>query len=78
MTQKRTTVYLDEAGYERLKTIARREGRAPAELVREAVAEYVERHGARGTPRSIGAGHSGRGDLSARTDALLRGFGRKR
>lgn len=78
MTQKRTTVYLDEEGYERLKAIARREERAPAELVREAVAEYVARHGARGAPRSIGAGRSGRGDLSVRTDALLRGFGRKR
>ena len=76
--QKRTTVYLDVEGYERLKAIARREDRAPAELVREAVAEYVAKRGARGKPRSIGSGRSGRGDLSERAEALLRGMGRKR
>ena len=39
-TQK-TTVYLDEADYRRLKAIARTRGVAPAQLVREAVARYA-------------------------------------
>ncbi|MEO8605980.1 MAG: CopG family transcriptional regulator [bacterium] len=77
-TQQKTTVYLDPEAYEHLKVIARREDRAPAQLVREAVAEYVARHAAPGKPRSIGSGRSGRGDLSARAETLLRGMGRKR
>jgi predicted transcriptional regulator len=77
-SQQKTTVYLDPEAYERLKAIARREDRAPAELVREAVAEYVARRAAPGKPRSIGSGRSGRGNLSERAEALLRGMGRPR
>ena len=36
---QKTTLYMDEETYRRLKQLARREGRAPAEMVREAVAE---------------------------------------
>lgn len=75
---RKTTVYLDADAYERLKAVARRRGRPPAELVREAVQEYADRHGRSGTPRSIGAGHSGKGDLSERAEALLEGMGRRR
>jgi hypothetical protein len=46
--------------------------------VREAVAEYAQRHARRVRPKSLGAGHSGRPDLGARAEELLRGFGRKR
>ncbi|HEY8086498.1 MAG TPA: ribbon-helix-helix domain-containing protein [Polyangiaceae bacterium] len=74
----KTTVYLDAKDYERLKEIARAAGRAPAEVVREAVAEYTQRHRPQRTPRSIGAGHSGRGDVSERAEQLLAGLGRKR
>ena len=35
---QKTTVYLDHPDYQRLKAIARAQGRAPAELTREAVA----------------------------------------
>jgi hypothetical protein len=62
----KTTLYLPEADYARLKTLARREGRAAAELVREAVAEYTARRGLARLPRSVGAGRSGRGDVSER------------
>jgi hypothetical protein len=75
---RKTTVYLDADEYERLKAVARRQGRPPAELIREAVREYAERHGAAGRPRSIGKGRSGRGDLSVRAEALLGGMARPR
>jgi predicted transcriptional regulator len=64
-TALKTTVYLDAKDYERLKEIARADGRAPAEVVREAVAEYAQRH-------------RRRGDVSERAEELLVGFGRSR
>ncbi len=73
---QKTTVYLDEETYRRLKQIARGGGRAPAELVREAVAEYTVRHAPRRTARSVGAFASRRRDLGRRAEALLRGFGK--
>lgn len=76
MTTTRTTVYLDAAEYRRLKALARAEGRTAAELIREAVAEYAGRRAAGGLPRSLGAAHSGRGDLSERAEDLLAGLGR--
>ena len=77
MTTK-TTVYVDTGDYRRLKAIARQQGRKTAALVREAVSEYARRHGARKRPRSLGAGHSGRNDLSERAEKLLSGMGRDR
>lgn len=74
----KTTVYLDPEEYERLKDIARAENRAPAELVREAVAEYAERKRPRRRPKSLGAGHSRRGDVSTHAEQLLAGMGRPR
>ncbi|MGH7556692.1 MAG: CopG family transcriptional regulator [Gemmatimonadota bacterium] len=74
-TTTKTTVYLDAADYRRLKTLAQAEGRSAAELVREAVSEYARRKPGRARPRSVGAGHSGRGDLSERAEELLAGIG---
>jgi hypothetical protein len=76
-TLTKTTLYLPEADYRRLKAMARREGRATAELVREAVVEYARRRGAARLPRSIGAGRSGRGDVSERAESLIEGMGRR-
>ena len=73
----KTTLYLPEADYSRLKAMARREGRPAAELVREAVAEYARRRGTKRLPRSLGAGRSGRRDISARAEELLGGMGRR-
>ncbi|MGH7319860.1 MAG: hypothetical protein ACRELA_09605 [Candidatus Rokuibacteriota bacterium] len=73
----KTTVYLDTVIYRRVKAIARAQGRPPAALVREAVAEFARRHGRRAIPRSVGAGRSGRGDLSERAEDLLKGMGRR-
>jgi hypothetical protein len=74
----KTTVYLPEGDYRRLKAIARERNVTTAALVREAIAAYARRHGPRRKPRSLGAGRSGRGDLSERADELLTGMGRTR
>jgi predicted transcriptional regulator len=75
---QKTTVYLDRADYRALKRIAAKSKRAPAELVREAVAEYAARHEARRAPKSVGAFSSGRDNLGERSEDLLKGFGRSR
>jgi ribbon-helix-helix CopG family protein len=72
----KTTVYLPEADYRRLKAMARKQKRTTAELVREAVAQYAGSAAAK--PTSLGIGHSGRGDLSERAEDLLKGMGRHR
>lgn len=78
MGTQKTTVYLDEADYRRLKAIARATGRTPAELVREAVAEYAAREKPRRMPRSVGVGVSRTGDIGERAEELLTGFGKRR
>lgn len=75
---KKTTVYLDPEAYRALKRLAQRAGRAPAALVREAVAEYAVKHAPRQRPRSVGAFSSARRDLSERAEDLLRGMGRSK
>jgi hypothetical protein len=75
---KKTTVYMDEEAYRRLKQIGRQRRQAPAAMVREAVAEYTARHAPRRKPRSIGAFKSGRRDLGQRAEALLAGLGEDR
>ena len=75
---QKTTVYLQEDTYRQLKQIARARRRPPAQMVREAVAEYTARHSVRRRPRSVGAFKSGRRDLGQRAETLLAGFGRDR
>lgn len=75
-TRSKTTVYLDDGVYRRLKALARARGVAPAMLIREAMETYVALHQPVRQPRSIGAGASGRGDLSEQAEELLEGFGR--
>jgi predicted transcriptional regulator len=71
----KTTLYLDSDDYRKLKRIAAARNQAPAALVREAVAEYVTRHGRGALPRSIGASRSAEGDLGERAEAYLAGMG---
>jgi hypothetical protein len=71
----KTTVYLDAANYQRLKAVARAQGRTTAEVVREAVAQYAANSAQPALPSSVGAGRSGRSDLSERAEELLAGFG---
>lgn len=76
MRLAKTTLYLPEDDYRRLKALARREGRAAAELVREAVSEYTRKRIRRAGPKSLGVARSGRDDLSERAEELLAGMGR--
>ena len=75
-TLVKTTVYLLEREYRRIKELASEQNRPTAELVREAVAEYARRHGKYRMPSSVGAGASGRGDVSEKSEELLDGMGR--
>lgn len=75
MRVQKTTVYLDEGDYRRLKAISRETRRSPAALVREAVSEFARKHGRRRKIVSLGAGHSGRGDVAERAEELLKGMG---
>jgi hypothetical protein len=74
----KTTVYLPEADYRRLRVLARAQNRSTAHLLREVIAEYAKRHAPPRLPRSLGAGRSGRGDISERAEQLLHGMGRHR
>lgn len=71
----KTTVYLDADDYRRLREMAREQGTSAASLVRDAVSLYTRSAQKRRKPRSLGAGRSGRNDLSERVDELLRGMG---
>lgn len=75
---QKTTVYLDVADYRRLKAMARMRGRTTAALVREAVAQFAAREIPARRPKSLGAGKSGKGDISERAEELLAGFGHRR
>jgi predicted transcriptional regulator len=78
MKLAKTTVYVAEGDYRRLKAIAREQNRTTAELVRDAIAQYARRHGRSARPRTVGLARSGRGDLSERAEELLTGMGRRR
>jgi predicted transcriptional regulator len=79
VTTQKTTVSLDADDYRRLKRVAARRRLPPAQLVREAVAEYVMEHATSRVARSVGAFASGRSDLSERAEDLLRrGFGKSK
>ena len=75
MGKVKTTIYLDDADYRRLKRLAEREHTSAAELIRAAVSALLDRRPDVIRPRSIGLGRSGDGSLSERTEELLDGFG---
>jgi hypothetical protein len=70
---KRTTVFLDESLERRLKQRARREGKSFAQVVREAMAQYIAQPsaGPRALPSFFGIAAGGPPDLSERVDELL-------
>lgn len=74
-TRHKTTVYLDSEDYTRLERLSREQGRSIAALIREAVGEFGRQQSGRALHRSLGAGKSGRVDLSERDEKLLTGFG---
>ncbi len=71
MRTVKTTVYLDEGAYRRLKALADAEGRPAAELIRAAVQAYVAEHTTRRLPRSLGAGCSEDPELAERYEEHL-------
>lgn len=72
----RTTLYLDEGEYQKLKQLARQQRKPPAELVRAAISDYLQRHRRPSPlPKSLGVGDSGLSDLASRDEHYLKGFG---
>lgn len=75
---KRTSILADESVLLELKHLAKQEGRPVSELVREALATYCAQPRPKKTLGFVGAGRSGRKDVSRRDEELLRkGLGRK-
>jgi len=69
----KTTLYLDDATYERIRRRAEASGTTQASIIREALAAFLGESMPR--PSSIGMGDSGSGDLSERAEELLEGMG---
>jgi predicted transcriptional regulator len=69
VAMEKTTLYLTSELARMLQDVSRRKGRPQAELVREALQQYLERQ-ERPLPRSIGIAASGELD-AAETEAWL-------
>jgi predicted transcriptional regulator len=67
---KTTTVHLPDEANLALEQLALQTGRSQAELIQEAIADYLSRK-RQSLPSSIGTGASGRSDLSERDEELL-------
>ncbi len=72
----KTTVYLEPETAFALRELAHSEGRSQAEVIRKALRSYTQRL-KRPKPTGIGQFHSGRADVSARAEELLRAAARK-
>lgn len=69
---KRTTIFIDHAAERELSALARKEARSKAELVREAVGEYLARKSARQSlPGFTAIGASSRSDIDANHEQEL-------
>lgn len=69
---QRTTIFADEYLLRYIKDIARQEKRSVADIIRDALVQYIN---SRKTPSAkfsfIGIGDSGRSDLSEKNEDLL-------
>ena len=75
---KRTTILADESVLLELKHLAKQEDRPVSELVREALANYCAQPRPQRKLGFVGAGRSGRKDVSGRDEEILhKGLGRK-
>lgn len=71
----KTTVYLGDQVVQRLRGLARLQGRSQAELIREALQRFVEGESAsleRPVPVGVGRFRSGRSDIGTQAEKLLR------
>lgn len=70
----RTTVYLDESTESELRILARKSGRSKAELMREALRNYVSKARSKieaELPPGVGHYSSSRDDVYERADVML-------
>jgi metal-responsive CopG/Arc/MetJ family transcriptional regulator len=69
---KRTTIFADEGLLDEFKSLSAEENRSVAEIVREAMEEYVKRK-RKGVRKFsfVGIGNSGRRDVSEEHERLL-------
>ncbi len=69
---KRTTLFVEEAQERDLDALAERERRSKADLVREAIGEYLVRKGrGRGLPGYVGSGRSGERNTAERHEEVV-------
>ncbi len=69
---KRTTIFADDTLISEIKDLAREENRSVAEMVREAMVQYVRQKRQKRRKLSfIGVGSSGRSDVAKRHEELL-------
>jgi hypothetical protein len=69
---QRTTIFADEYLLKEIKELAKKEKRSAAELIRDALVQYLN---SRNSPKTrfsfVGIGDSGRHDLSEKHEELL-------
>lgn len=68
----KTTLYLDEATRQTLRTLAAHEGQTQTWILREAVAQYAVTAAVPALPPGIGAYRSGDAKLAANTRSAVR------
>jgi metal-responsive CopG/Arc/MetJ family transcriptional regulator len=69
---KRTTIFADDALIKEFKELSKEENRSVAEMVREAMEQYVRQRQQKKKKLSfIGVGASGRSDVSEKHEELL-------
>lgn len=73
----KTTLYLEDETAAALKRIARGQGRSQSEVIREALTQYAEA-APLPAPQGIGGYRSGRRDVSAKAEEILRRRARTR
>ena len=73
----KATIYLEPESAVTLRRLSQSEGKSQAALIREALSFYNQRLG-RPEPTGIGSFHSGRSDVSARAEELLKKAARDR
>jgi len=78
MAMVKTTIYMDPEVALTLRQLAAVQGRSQAEIIREAILAYTGKSDGRPRPKGVGAYASGRSDVSARSEELMRRAARSR
>ena len=74
--KKKTTIYLEDTQDRATKAVARVQGRSQADVIRDAIDEYLAGQNPR--PRSIGVGRGpGGGSIADNKREWLKGFGER-